>query len=111
VLIALIKELNLIALPVITEEEAELLWKTTAKTYSKLAEILRELHFLTRKLPRLDQHMLLNLIRTHGWSTSHYETNEILPMLRTFVQLVYHRFLDLNHYESKLVLTTLLSNK
>jgi len=54
--------------------------------------------------------MLLNLVRTHGWDTSIYETNSLLPKLRTSVQLVYHGFLDLNHYELRLVLTTGLSN-
>jgi len=104
VLLSLHEELNSHKLPVITEEEADLLWKTAARTNRHLAQMLRELHFPTRKLLPLSEKMLLELIRAHGWDTTHYENESLIVKLRTFMQLIYHGFLDLIDYESNQVL-------
>jgi len=81
VILSLHEELNAHQLPVITEKEADFLWKTAARTNRHLAKMSRELHFPTRKLMPLNEKMLLDLIRAHGWDTSRYESESSIVKL------------------------------
>jgi len=66
--------------------------------------MLRNLYFPTRKLRPLNERLLMELFRAHGWDISQYENESLIIKLRTLMQLIYHGFLDLSDYESNQVL-------
>jgi len=85
IIMSLDEELNSHKMPVITEEEADFLWKTAARTNRHLANMLRSLHFPTRKLRPLNERLLLELFRAHGWNISQYENESLITKLRTLM--------------------------